>query len=134
MNILASSNQLPENILSKKEFVDIINELMVLNDLNLTIDELVRKTKSKVKHTNLDFTNAFVSAGDVLTIKVLEKMFSSNGLVPEDISYFIYGLDYGRKYTPGCVTYKGENGEDINVDLSSAEKLYDALINNLRIQ
>lgn len=131
MSILKSNNKLPENILSKEEFVEIINEMKVLNDLNLTIDGLVREAKDKIKHTNLEYTNASVSAGDVLTIKVLEKMFSHNGITPEDISYFIYELDYGRNYTSGCVTYKNENGEEINVDLSCAEKLYDTLIEGL---
>ena len=39
----------------------------------------------------------------------------------ENIDYFIYELDYGRKYQPGMI--QDENGQNIN--LSTAEKLYD---------
>lgn len=41
----------------------------------------------------------------------------------EMIAYFVYELDFGRKYSPGYVI--DENGEDIN--LSTAEKLYEYL-------
>lgn len=46
----------------------------------------------------------------------------------ENIDYFIYELDYGRKYEPGMIT--DENGHDI--DFSSAEKLYDYLIGEVK--
>lgn len=39
------------------------------------------------------------------------------------IDYFIYDLDYGKKYTPGCMG--DENGKDI--DISDSGKLYDFL-------
>ena len=42
----------------------------------------------------------------------------------EDIEYFIYELDYGRKYEPGMIT--DNFGQDI--DFSSAEKVYEYLI------
>ena len=41
----------------------------------------------------------------------------------EDIDYFIYELDYGRKYEPGMI--KDEHDQDI--DFSTAGKLYDYL-------
>lgn len=44
----------------------------------------------------------------------------------EYIDYFIYELDYGRKYEAGMIT--DENGEDI--DLRTPELLYDFIINN----
>ena len=37
------------------------------------------------------------------------------------IGYFIYELDYGRKYEAGMI--QDENGMDI--DISSSEKVYD---------
>jgi hypothetical protein len=46
----------------------------------------------------------------------------------ENIDYYIYELDYGRKYEPGMIT--DENGHDI--DFSSAEKLYDYLIGEVK--
>lgn len=41
----------------------------------------------------------------------------------EDLSYFIYELDFGREYKEGCVL--DEN--DTPLDFSSSEKLYDYL-------
>lgn len=41
----------------------------------------------------------------------------------ENISYFVYELDYGREYREGCVSDK--NG---NIDISTPEKLYDYLM------
>lgn len=41
----------------------------------------------------------------------------------EDINYFCWELDFGKKWKPGCI--KDEKGNDIN--LSTAEKLYDYL-------
>jgi hypothetical protein len=46
----------------------------------------------------------------------------------ENIDYFIYELDYGRKYEPGMITDK--NGADI--DFSTAEKLYDYLTGEVK--
>jgi hypothetical protein len=46
----------------------------------------------------------------------------------ENIDYYIYELDYGRKYEPGIIT--DENGHDI--DFSSAEKLYDYLTGEVK--
>jgi hypothetical protein len=42
------------------------------------------------------------------------------------IDYFIYELDFGRKYKDGCIV--SETKENIN--LSSIEKLWDFLANN----
>lgn len=44
----------------------------------------------------------------------------------EYIDYFIYELDYGRKYEAGMIT--DENGQDI--DIHTPELLYDFISNN----
>ena len=46
----------------------------------------------------------------------------------ENIDYFIYELDYGRKYESGMIT--DENEKDI--DFSTAEKLYDYLTGEVK--
>lgn len=38
------------------------------------------------------------------------------------IEYFLYELDFGRKYTEGCITQYGKN-----IDLSDAGRLWDYL-------
>lgn len=42
----------------------------------------------------------------------------------ENIDYFINELDFGRKYKPGMIT----DDDDEDIDLSTAEKLYDYLV------
>ena len=41
----------------------------------------------------------------------------------DDLDYFIWDLDCGRKYYPGCYRIDGEN-----IDISTPEKFYDAMI------
>jgi len=41
-----------------------------------------------------------------------------------DIDYFIYDLNWGKEYAPGCVT---EN--EVDLDFSSVDALYDYLSN-----
>lgn len=46
-----------------------------------------------------------------------------------DISYFIYELDWGKKWTPGCVIDTDKKtGKEINVDISTLDKLYRYLV------
>ena len=42
------------------------------------------------------------------------------------IDYFIWELDFGKKYKSGCITDKGKD-----VDISDSGKLYDFLINQI---
>ena len=44
----------------------------------------------------------------------------------EYIDYFIYELDYGRKYEPGMIT--DESGQDI--DIHTSKLLYDFISDN----
>lgn len=53
-------------------------------------------------------------------VKLLCKVMSDNYDATEDITYFIYDLDFGSNWKPGSLT---DNGEDI--DISTASKLYD---------
>ena len=42
------------------------------------------------------------------------------------IEYFIYELDFGKKYSEGCYSVDNEN-----VDISTTEKLYDHLLSEI---
>lgn len=57
-------------------------------------------------------------------IDVLSEAFNDKD---EDISYFIYELDFGKDWKPGTITT--DNGEDIK--MQTAEDLYDYLVSNL---
>ena len=60
-----------------------------------------------------------------LVVELLEKMFEDEYSY---ITYWLYELNYGRAYKAGCI--KEANGKDI--DISTAEKLYDFLIKNMK--
>ena len=108
-------------IISKEKFVEIINRLKNYNELQDKIDELF---KDNIENREKDFMNAAsICVGDEReVVKLLEKMFDT-----DIISYWIYELNYGKEYTDGCVLDENMN----EIDLSTAEKLYDYLVQDL---
>ena len=105
--------------ISKEEFVEILNRLRDSSDLVRKVNSLFRNSKDNVE---CDFCNgaALQISHESTVVFLLRKLLKD---AVENIDYYIYELDYGRKYEPGMIT--DENGHDI--DLSSAEKLYDYL-------
>ncbi len=106
--------------LSKKEFVEIINRLRDSSDLVDQVDELFSNSRENVE---CDFCNgaSLQISHESTVILLLQKLLRDTG---DDISYFIYELDYGRKYEPGMIT--DVDGHDI--DFSSPERVYDYLM------
>lgn len=117
----------PENFnfeLSREDFTDIINRLKDSSDLVDKVDELFRNSRDKVE---CDFcSGAGLQISHEHTVVFLLRKLLNDAY--EYIDYFIYELDYGRKYKPGMI--KDENDQDI--DLSTAEKLYDYLVRKVR--
>lgn len=76
---------------------------------------------------------AVVDIGDLsdIVIKLLEKLMNvpvykaENGIYEgSDISYFMYEIDFGRAWTPDSIT----EIDGTPIDISTAEKLYDYLL------
>ena len=108
-------------IISKEKFVEIINRLKSYNELQNKIDDLF---KDNIENRERDFMNAgsICIGHESVVVYLLERMFDT-----DMISYFIYELDYGKKYKAGCVL-----DENINeIDLSTPEKLYDYLVQDI---
>lgn len=106
-------------MISKSEFVNIINRLKATEDTADKVNEIIRNS---VDCEISDFTHAgslMICHADIV-IRLLQNMFNDKF---ENISYFIYDLDYGRKYKKGMIT----EADGRNIDLSTAEKLYDYL-------
>lgn len=104
-------------MLKRKRFCEIIARLKEVNDF---VNEVNKKTRNLSER--LDFFNAsslFISSED-LVVELLQELLNDEG---EMISYWIYELDYGKKYKDGCVI--DENG--LNINIRSAGKLYDYL-------
>lgn len=110
-------------IISKDKFVEIIDRLRDYNDLQNKINDLFEES---IDNKEMDFMNAgsICIGHENVVVYLLERMFDT-----DMISYFIYELDYGEKYKKGCVL--DENM--IEIDLSSAEKLYDYLIKEAEV-
>lgn len=108
-------------IISKNKFVKIINRLRDYNKLQDKINNLF---KDLIDNKEQDFCNAgsICIGHESVVIDILEDMFETDLL-----NWWIYELDYGKRYMLGCLQ-KEENGKVINIDVSTADKLYDVLI------
>ncbi len=107
--------------LAKEEFVDIINRLRESSELVDKVDDLFRKSRDNIE---CDFCNGagLQISHEGIVVNLLEKLMQDKD---ENISYFIYELDYGRDYQEGCIS-----DNNVNIDIGTAEKLYDYLIVN----
>ena len=108
-------------MISKEKFVEIINRLKNYNELQDKIDELF---KDNIENRERDFINAgsICIGHESVVVYLLERIFDT-----DMISYFIYELDYGKKYKAGCVLDENMN----EIDLSTPEKLYDYLVQDI---
>ena len=110
-------------MLFKCPVVEIIERLKNYNDLQDKIDDLF---KSNIDNKEMDFMNAgsICIGHESVVVELLENMFNT-----DMISYWIYELDYGKEYKDGYV----QDGEGNNIDISTAEKLYDYLIKEAEV-
>ena len=108
-------------IISKDKFIEIINRLKSYDELQNKINDLF---KENIDNKEMDFMNAgsICIGHESVVVYLLERMFDT-----DMISYFIYELDYGKKYKAGCVLDENMN----EIDLSTPEKLYDYLVQDI---
>lgn len=101
--------------ITKEIFCNTIDKVKEYSDVICKINSLLRST---------DFEYIDLGALLDLPLAVLSEA-SGDG---DAVDWWIYELDFGRKYTPGCVVEL--DGKEI--DLSTADKLYDFLIEEHR--
>ena len=108
-------------IISKDKFIEIINRLKSYNELQGKINDLF---KDNIDNRERDFINAgsICIGHESVVVYLLERMFDT-----DMISYFIYELEYGEKYEKSCVL----DANMTEIDLSTAEKMYDYLVKSL---
>ena len=109
-------------MITKQEFVDIINRLRDYNDLQNKIQELF---KDNIDNKEMDFMNAgsICIAHETIVVKLLENMFDDTDI----LSWWLYECNYGRDFSFGDLAVNG-----VEIDLSTAEGLYDYLIQSLK--
>ena len=108
-----------EPLISKQTFVKIMNTMRDREDLVVKLNDVIREYKTTLNEDFLD-GNALVIGGEEEILELLEILMKDSC---SDISYFMWEIDFGRDYEPGCFTDNGQN-----IDISTAEKLYDYLV------
>ena len=106
-------------MITKEQFVKIINKLKEADDFVTRTNEDARKLNDAIISEFFNASSLSISHESIV-LELLENMFNDT----EILSWWLYELDYGRKFKMGYI--QDENGQDIN--LSTAEKLYDFLI------
>jgi hypothetical protein len=107
-------------MISKKEFVEIINKLKEVNDF-------VEETNNKAKKLNDAIISDFFNASslsishETIVVKLLIEIFNLQD--DDTLTWWLYEKDYGRNYEIGDMTVDG-----ISIDLTTPEKLYDYLV------
>lgn len=111
-------------MITKQEFVNIINRLRSYNDLQDKIDDLF---KENIDNKEADFMNAgsICIGHETIVVKLLENMFNDKGT----ISWWLYECNYGRDFSLGDLEVNG-----VEIDLSTVEKLYDYLVQDIEIE
>ena len=107
-------------LVNKNDFIEISNRLQNYTELQDKINNLF---DGYIDNKEQDFCNAgsICIGHESIVVKLLEDMFET-----DLISWWIYELNYGKEYKPGCLTE-----DDKEVDISTSDKLYDVLIKNL---
>lgn len=109
-------------MISKGQFVKIINRLKDTNDFVEETNDKARKLQDAIES---DFYNtmSLSISHESIVVELLENMFNDR----DYISWWLYDLGYGRDYKDGCI----QDADGKIIDLSTAEKLYDFLVENV---
>ena len=111
-------------MVSKKEFVEIIERLKNYNDLQNKINSLFNNL---IDNEENDFCNAgsICIGHEKIVTNLLKNMFNDKD---DTISWWLYECNYGRNFELGNLEVNGKA-----IDLTTSEKLYDYLVNNMEV-
>lgn len=112
-------------MLTKEEFVNYMNTLKEVMDSSRTLSEALKNFDSCP-----DFGGFSNFRAEDLIVTLLEKLMDDakdDKYDISDISYFIYDLEWGSKWTPDSITDMNGN----SIDISTVEKLYDYLMTDI---
>lgn len=106
-------------MITKKEFVEIINRLKETDDIKNKVNSIIRESRDSAI---ADFTKAgsLMICHEDIVVKLLENMFNDT----DTISWWLYDRDYGRKFKIGDIYHN----DGYKPDLTTPEKLYDYLL------
>lgn len=106
-------------MLSKETFVEAIEKLHKLNNAEQDLYDATDGAMQLLEWTPYsDVIDMYVRMLEEAMDAEVDDLFGS------DISYFIYDLEYGKKWTETSIT----DADGKPIDISTAEKLYDFLV------
>lgn len=108
-------------IMNKEQFLKIMHRMQTCWEADLEINMILRKR-------NIEFGESNASELMNELIEVLAFIFDD----VDTIEYFVFGLDFGKTWKPGCITETDEDGNVVDIDLSSMDKLYDLLVKEMK--
>jgi hypothetical protein len=114
-------------MISKEQFCYYINEIKRHNEIADKVNYQLRK---------FDFCSFGYGDYEDLLVSLLQDIFNDKPKdnykhYESDISYFLYELDFGKKYKDGMITEKID-GKEVNIKLATAEDLYELLIKKMK--
>ena len=115
-------------MITKERFVGIINYIKEINELTEAINHLYKNCSDELI-SEFSYT-VDMHAYEQIVVELLENMFNDRrdekyGI--SNISYFIYDLKYGEKWTETSIT----ESDGTPIPLRTPEELYDYLLNEL---
>lgn len=119
-------------IMKKETFCKIIR---ALEKARTSADEIEDGIENTLRNTSrfrndMDFVDLFGLLHNTELENELIGALESEFELPEKnntLQYFIYDLEFGKKYTSGCLT--DSKGNDVSI--ATPEELYDILVNDL---
>ena len=111
-------------MITKKEFVDIINKLKQVNDF---VEETNNNAKKLHDAIVSDFFNAssLMISHEEIVVKLLREIFKLQD--DDTLTWWLYEKEYGRKFKIGDFSVN-----DVAIDLTTSEKLYDYLLSEYK--
>lgn len=108
-------------MVNKDEFVKILERVQDASETEDKIQNILDNSKSLTMNDFADF-RGIIAPNDDIIISLLDNMFDT-----DMISYWCWELEFGKRYKKGSITY----ADGTNIDISTAEKLYDYCKNEL---
>lgn len=110
-------------MITKRTFVEIINQLQQATELQENIDKLIRENRNITG----GFDSGIIISHETLVIDLLDHIFKQKRN-ESWISYFIYEGNYGQSLQVDSV----QEADGTPIDITTAEKLYGFLIDEMK--
>ena len=103
-----------ENMITKEDFIAYMDAIKKVVDFSDKYNDIIH-----------EYADGYVFMPDctVELIEVLEKIFNDED---ENISYFVWELEFGERWHPGMITIT-ENGTKRDIKMQTVEDLWEVL-------